>query len=108
MGVVQKWCCGLDVLKKAVMACIITPQGQDTQSFAATTKGLLALPDWLKDHQVTHVAMESTRVYWKPVHNCWEADFTLLVVNARHIKAVTERKTDGTWTFWTLRHLTAK
>ncbi len=107
MEVVQKWCCGLDVHKKTVMACIITPQGQDTQSFAATTKGLLALADWLNDHQVTHVAMESTGVYWKPVHNLLEADFTLLVVNARHIKAVPGRKTDvkdAEWIADLLRH----
>ncbi len=81
--------------------------GQDTQSFATTTKGLLALAGWMQDHQVTHVAMESTGVYWKPIHNLLEADFTLLVVNARHIKAVPGRKTDikdAEWIADLLRH----
>ncbi len=107
MEVVHKRCCGLDVHKKAVMACILTLQGQDTQSFATTTKGLLALAGWMQDHQVTHVAMESTGVYWKPIHNLLEADFTLLVVNARHIKAVPGRKTDikdAEWIADLLRH----
>lgn len=107
MEVVHESCCGLDVHKKAVVACVIRPQGQETRSFAATTKGLLALADWLKDHGVSHVAMESTGVYWKPVYNLLEADFTLLVVNARHIKAVPGRKTDvkdAEWIADLLRH----
>ena len=61
----------------------------------------------MQDHQVTHVAMESTGVYWKPIHNLLEADFTLLVVNARHIKAVPGRKTDikdAEWIADLLRH----
>ena len=61
---------------------------------ATTTRGLLALADWLAAHGVTHVAMEATGVYWKPVDNIVEDHFELLVVNAQHLKAVPGRKTD--------------
>lgn len=94
MRTIYQRCCGLDVHKKTVVACIITPEVQETRSFATMTKDLLALADWLAEHQVTHVAMESTGIYWKPIYNLLEEDFTLLVVNAQHIKAVPGRKTD--------------
>jgi transposase len=59
------------------------------------TRDLLALADWLEEHGITHVAMESTGVYWKPIFNLFEShDFTLLVINAHHLKAVPGRKTD--------------
>jgi hypothetical protein len=57
----------------------------ETRTFSTMTRGLLELPDWLTAHRVTHIAVESTGVYWKPVHNLLEDDFTLLVVNAQHI-----------------------
>ena len=71
------------------------------------TKGLLALGDWLVEHGVTHVAMESTGVFWKPIYNLLESEFTLLVVNAQHMKAVPGRKTDmkdAEWIAELLRH----
>lgn len=107
MQVVYERCCGLDVHKKMVMACIITPEGQKTRTFSTMTKDLLQLADWLAEHQVTHVAMESTGVFWKPIYNLLEEDFTLMVVNAHHIKAVPGRKTDvkdAEWIADLLRH----
>ena len=94
MEVVYERCCGLDVHKKTVVACVMAPEGKETRTFNTMTKDLLALADWLAEHQVTHVAMESTGVYWQPIYNLLEADFTLLVVNAYHIKVVPGRKTD--------------
>ena len=87
-------CCGLDVHKKSVVAWVITPEGQETRRFGTTTGKLLVLTDWLKEQGVTHVAMESTGVYWKPVYNLLEEEFQVMVVNAAHIKAVPGRKTD--------------
>lgn len=94
MDSVYDRCCGLDVHKKSVVACVITPEGQELRSFSTMTRELLALADWLRQRQVTHVAMESTGVYWKPVYNLLEEDFQVWVVNARHMKAVPGRKTD--------------
>ena len=85
----------MDVHKKSVVACVITPEGQETRSFSAMTKGLLELADWLVAHRMTHLAMESTWVFWKPVYNLLEGlELNLLVVIARHIKMVPVRKTD--------------
>ena len=100
-------CCGLDVHKKSVVACAITPEVQEVRTFRTMTKDLLELSDWLKDHGVTHAAMESTGVYWKPVYNLLEADFSVWVVNAHHMKAVPGRKTDvkdAEWIADLLRH----
>lgn len=94
MRVVHDRCCGLDVHKKSVVACVITPEAQHTKTFGTTTRQLLALADWLQKQYVTHVAMESTGVYWKPVYNLLEDAFSVYVVNAHHIKAVPGRKTD--------------
>jgi transposase len=97
----------LDVHKKTVVACLITPEGQETRTFTTMTRDLLRLAEWLAEHQVTHVAMESTGVFWKPVYNLLEQDFTVLVVNAQHIKAVPGRKTDvkdAEWIADLLRH----
>lgn len=90
-----------------MVACVITPEGQETRTFGAMTKDLLALADWLSERKVTHVAMESTGVYWKPVYNLFEGAFTLLVVNAYHVKVVPGRKTDvkdAEWIADLLRH----
>ena len=100
-------CCGLDVHKKSVVACVITQEGQAVRTFSTMTKELLAMSDWLKEHWVTQVAMESTGVYWKPVYNLLEEEFTVMVVNARHMKAVPGRKTDvkdAEWIADLLRH----
>ena len=93
MQVVHQRCCGLDVHKKTVVACmlILLASGEvqkHVRTFSTMTVDLLALADWLKAFQVTHVAMESTGVFWKPVFNLLEEDFTVILVNAQHMKAV--------------------
>lgn len=105
MELVYERCCGLDVHKKTVVACVRTPVRQETRTFGTMTRDLLTLADWLAEHQVTHVAMESTGVYWKPVYNILEGDFTVLVVNAQHLKAVPGRKTDVKDAEWIARLL---
>ncbi len=92
-------CCGLDVHKQTVAACVRVPgakgrRTQEVRTFGTTTPDLLALQDWLAAHQVTHVAMESTGVFWKPVYYVLEARFTVLLLNAAHVKQVPGRKTD--------------
>ncbi|HEX7023034.1 MAG TPA: IS110 family transposase [Trueperaceae bacterium] len=105
--VVFPYCCGLDVHKRFVTACVLTPTQQETREFSTMTADLLALGQWLQGHEVTHVAMESTGVYWQPVWNLLEDAFTLLLVNAQHMKAVPGRKTDvadAAWIAELLRH----
>jgi transposase len=112
MEVVYSRCCGLDVHKKSVTACLLTsPEkgepGKEIRTFATMTPDLLELSDWLTAHGVTHVAMESTGVYWKPIYNLLEGVFELLVVNAQHMKAVPGKKTDvkdAEWIATLLRH----
>ena len=107
MDIMLERCCGLDVHKKSVVACVITPEGRETRTFGAMTRDLLALADWLKEQVVSEVAMESTGVYWKPVYNLLEDEFAAIVVNAAHIKAVPGRKTDvkdAEWIAELLRH----
>lgn len=91
-------CCGLDVHKRSITACCIYLEGseakKDLRSFGTMTDDLLALADWLAGHEVTHVAMESTGSFWKPVWNILEADFELILVNPLHIKAFNRDKTD--------------
>lgn len=99
MQVVHQRCCGLDVHKKTVVACIMITLldgtvKKHTRSFSTMTADLLAMGDWLKAYQVTHVAMESTGVFWKPVFNLLEADVEVILINAQHMKAVPGRKTD--------------
>ncbi|MCX6036313.1 MAG: IS110 family transposase [Chloroflexi bacterium] len=112
MDIVHSHCAGLDVHKKTVVAAIIVPDPKgglhkETRSFGTMTIELLALSDWLMEHGVTHVAMESTGEYWKPVFNILENNFEVLLVNAQHIKAVPGRKTDvkdSEWIAELLRH----
>jgi transposase len=107
MRVVYDRCCGLDVHKKTVVACVMTPAGQETRTFSTMTQDLLALSEWLEHWGVIHVAMESTGVYWKPLFNLLEDTFEVLVVNAHHIKTVPGRKTDmrdAEWIADLLRH----
>ena len=99
MDVIYERCCGLDVHKRSVAACLIVPgthgePRKEIQTFGTMTEDLLELSDWLAAVGCTHVAMESTGVYWKPLYNLLEGAFTPLLVNARHIKAVPGRKTD--------------
>jgi transposase len=99
MEVVYTRCCGLDVHKKMVVACLIVPnslgqRSKEIRTFRTTTQELLLLRDWLALAGCTHLAMEATGVYWKPVYNVLDGAVELLVVNARHIKTVPGRKTD--------------
>jgi transposase len=92
-------CGGLDVHRDTVAACVRVPgpngkRQHEVRTFGTTAAELLALRDWLEAHGVTHVAMESTGVYWKPVFYVLEEAFTCLLVNAAHIKQVPGRKTD--------------
>src|SRR6201984_2309547 len=102
MEVVHEVCCGLDVHKKSVTACVLWASGRrrQTREFGTFTKDLLEMSDWLQSCGVTHVALESTGVYWKPVWNLLEGQFEVLLVNAQHIKAVPGRKTDQKDSEW--------
>ncbi len=109
LDVINTHCCGLDVHKKTITACIITPKGKELKTFGTMTADLFNLADWIMDHGCTHVAMESTGSFWKPVYNileCYELD-EVMVVNAQHIKNVPGRKTDSldaAWIAKLLRH----
>ena len=107
MEVINPRCCGVDVHKKIVVACMITPERRETRTFSTMTKTLLEFKDWLSEYKVTQVAMESTGVFWKPIYNLLEDDFEVMIVNAQHIKAVPGRKTDvkdAEWIADLLRH----
>ncbi len=100
MQVLYPSCAGVDVHKDQVFVCItrMGANGKATQvkrEFGSMTRELLALADWLEANEVTHVAMESTGVYWKPIWNLLEGRFELLLCNARHVKQVPGRKTDA-------------
>jgi transposase len=112
MDVLHTCCCGLDIHKKTVVACLLheLDSGEvckELRTFSTMTADLLALSDWLETAGCTHVAMESTGVYWKPIYNLLEGLFELLVVNAHHLKTVPGRKTDmrdAEWIADLLRH----
>jgi transposase len=108
VDVIIERACGMDVHKDNITACVMTPEGKEIQTFSTKTVFLIKLVDWIKQHGCTHVAMESTSVYWKPIVNLLEAeDIEFLVVNAQHIKAVPGRKTDvkdAEWICQLLRH----
>lgn len=99
MEVTYQRCCGLDVHKKMVVAClsIVGSEGErhkEIRTFSTMTKELLAMLDWLQAAGCTHLAMESTGSFWKPIYNLLEGALQILVVNAYHLKAVPGRKTD--------------
>jgi transposase len=112
MQVIHERCCGLDVHKKTIVACLLITSAdgrvqKQTRSFSTMTSSLLALVDWLDSWQVSHVAMESTGVYWRPAFNLLEEGHTVLLVNAQHMKAVPGHKTDvkdAEWLADLLRH----
>jgi transposase len=113
MKVIYERCAGLDVHKKTVVACRIGVgedsqwRRQETHTFKTMTNDILALADWLQAGGVTHVAMESTGAYWKPIYNILESNFEVILVNARHIKHVPGRKTDvkdAEWIAQLLQH----
>ena len=98
MQVIYQRCCGIDIHKKMLVACLLicTAQGvqKEIQTFSTMLQDLYRLRDWLKAKQCQAVAMESTGVYWKPIWNVLEGELELLLCNAQHIKAVPGRKTD--------------
>src|SRR5947207_10945144 len=105
MQVLYSRCCGLDVHQKTVVACVMITQpngkvDKSIRTFATTTAALLDLADWLASLQVSHVAMESTGVFWRPIYNVLEDQFELILANAHEVKALPGRKTDvrdGEW-----------
>ena len=112
MEVIIERCAGLDVHQATVVACVLIGQAgrkphKEIRTFSTMTRDLEAMRDWLKGHGVTHVGMESTGIYWKPVHTILEGHFELIVANAHHIKTVPGRKTDvkdAEWTADLVRH----
>ncbi|RRJ67159.1 IS110 family transposase [Paenibacillus oralis] len=105
MEAILERCAGLDVHQETVVACVLYGEldrkpKQEIRTFSTTTKGLLALHDWLSDWECTHIAMESTGVYWKPVWSILEEQFTLILANAKRIKNVPGRKTDVADAAW--------
>jgi transposase len=112
MDILYSVCAGLDVHKDTVVACVrrLDAKGKvqrQTRTFGTMTIQLLALVDWLTEQGVTHVAMESTGVYWKPIWNLLEGQFDVLLVNAQHLKQVPGRKTDvqdAEWIAQLLQH----
>jgi len=98
MQVLYYRCCGLDIHKKLIVACLLSMSGQgvhkEIRTFGTTLADLYRLRDWLVANECQIVAMESTGVYWKPIWNVLEEELKLLLVNAQHIKAVPGRKTD--------------
>lgn len=103
MQILYPRCAGLDVHKDTIVTCVrcvSAPEHHEVRSFPGTTTGLLALSDWLTEHACTHIAMEATGVYWKPVWHILEGHFELVLANAQHIRNVPGRKTDvndATW-----------
>ena len=113
MDILYSCCAGLDVHKSTVVACVrrLRPRQRSPdarpRTFGTATPALRELADWLTAEEVTHVAMESTGVYWRPVWNLLEGRFALMLVNARHIKQVPGRKTDvkdSAWIAQLLQH----
>ncbi len=111
ISVLHPVCCGLDIHKNKISACLITQQddgcSMELREFSAFTDDLLALREWLLLHQCPIVAMESTGIYWRPVHNILENSTRVILVNARHYKNVPGRKTDigdSQWLAELLRH----
>src|SRR5260221_10250975 len=112
LSVLYPRCAGLDVHKATVVACLLVTaaNGKVTKAirtFATTTASLQELANWLTSQDVTHVAMESTGIYWRPVFNLLEGRFQVILVNAQHMKAVPGHKTDikdSEWIADLLRH----
>ena len=112
MKIIYKRVAGLDVHKKTVVAARMQVTEEDgvewkTKTFSTTTPDLLELHDWLYEWELTHVAMESTGDYWKPVFNILESYCQVMLVNAKHIKQVPGRKTDvkdAEWIAQLLQH----
>ena len=112
LTVLYSRCAGLDVHKKTVVACLLLTEAlgrltKEVRTFATTTAGLVTLREWLSSQGVTHVAMESTGIYWRPVFNLLEGHCEVILANAQHMKAVPGHKTDikdSEWIADLLRH----
>jgi transposase len=104
MEVVYPRCAGVDVHKKLIVACVRVVEGgriiRQKARFGTTTAELMRLASWMTEHKVTHAAMESTGVYWKPVWHVLEGDFQLILANAQHVKAIPGRKSDMSDAEW--------
>lgn len=103
MEVLYPRCGGLDVHKDTVVACVrcvSLPEHHEVRAFSTTTRGLTALAEWLVEHRCTHVALEATGVYWKPVWHLLEGQVELVLANAQHIRNVPGRKTDVNDAMW--------
>src|SRR4030095_15943900 len=98
MEVVHARCCGIDVHQASLAVCVTIKEGGKSDRHklrcGTTTAELLRLADWLRGYQVTHVAMEATGVYWKPVWHILEGQFELLLANPTQVQALRGRKTD--------------
>jgi transposase len=94
MLIIHDTCCGIDVHAKTAVACLIKQGRKQTRTFSTMTADLLGLLDWLTGEGCTIIAIESTGVYWRPVFNILEGSIEVMLVNARHVKAVPGRKTD--------------
>lgn len=93
--------CGIDVHKKKLVATIRgTGIEEETRTYDCFTQSIESMKSWLQDNKITHIAMESTGVYWKPIYNILESSFEILLVNARHVKNVSGRKTDKKDSQW--------
>jgi transposase len=111
MDVLHPRCAGLDVHQKTVVACarlaVAGAVTHEVRTFGTTTRALLALAEWLAERRVTHVAMESTGVFWKPVWHVLDGQFELVLANARHLRHIPGRKSDvndATWIADLLAH----
>jgi transposase len=107
MEVLYGCCCGIDIHAKTAVACLIKDGKKQTLTFSTMTDDLLRLLDWLTSQGCTHVAIESTGVYWKPVFNILEASMEVILTNARDAKGFKARKTDvldAEWLADLLRH----
>ena len=108
MEVVYRCCCGIDVHKKIIVACLNQGGEQSLREFGTTTSEIKSLATWLTESGCEIIAMESTGVFWKPLYNLFELmDLDAIVVNAAHMKALPGRKTDvkdAEWIADLLRH----
>lgn len=110
MEAIFERCCGIDVHKETSTACIMIGEGgkvtkKEIRTYSTMTEDIEQLRDWLKSEGVTHVAIESTGIYWRPIFNVLEQDLEIILANARHIKNVPGRKTDVKDSEWLCRLL---
>src|SRR5437660_909877 len=99
IAAVLERCAGIDIGKKYVVCCVMVgaadaKASEEVRQYNTTVKALEELREWLKQNECTHVAMESTGPYWKPVYNLLEGDFTVILANAQQVKSLPGKKTD--------------